>query len=409
MNITAGPAAATALFDHLATWGEVSKDELRDLRSVAWAAALVEAGVLQEVYDDGGADTVAWYLSPDFVFLLDRDGSQVARRGCFAVPAYRSYLVGILAEGLVDAARAGMTAELEGWTRDDLAGLIPELNCLFDGLESEGRLIELPLSGLETRMAGLPGRDGAFAMWDHFLLGQSGLPKTLFDFVLRRIAQHSRPAPRVEDPAAVLRPLPLSREDGFDLGSASLPSSWNIRRRGICSGVALIDEYGRRLFDEDRPLIEVLPGVICDSIVEHPFYGAVIHLAICGWRSPATNIPSIELTVPTSGALHDTSIFVGSRDVGRLADLLGDFVRAQGFAPFGLHDSRVPDELMSNLLRNLIELRILRRHDDLLVLDEQYQASLMASRLRTVFRPGKKIQATIVAQLVARVANGGLA
>jgi hypothetical protein len=406
MILPARPADATALFEHLATWGEVSKDELRDLRAVTWATALVEAGVLEEVHDDS-ADAVAWHLTPDFVFLLDRDGTQVARRACFAVPAYRAYLVGILAEGLVDAARESMTAELEEWTRSDLATLLPELNRLLDGVEGQGRLVDLSPAELDARMASLLGRDGAFASWDHFLLGQSGRPKTLFDFVLRRFAPNSHPAQRVEEPAAVLRPLPLSRDDGFGLGSASLPAPWNTRRRGIFSGVALIDEHGRRLFDEDLPLTEVLPDLIRDAIVEHPFYGAVVHLAICAWRSPAASTSSIELFVPASGALHDTSILLGSRDAGRLADLLGDLVRAQGFAPFGLLDGRVPDDLMANLLRNLIELRMLRQQDELLVLDEQYQSSLMASRLRTVFRPGKQVQARIVAELVARAPNGG--
>lgn len=406
MSLPARPADATAFFNHLATWGEVSKDELRDLCAEEWASALVEAGVLEEVRDDS-ADAVAWHFTAGFVFLLDRDSTLVARRSCFAVPAYRDYLVGILAEGLVDAARASMTAEVEGWTRGDLAPLLPDVNRLLDGLESQGRLVDSSPSDLDARMASLPGRDGSFASWDQFLLGQSGRPKALFDFVLRRFAPSAHPAQPVDDPAAVLRPLPLSREAGFDLGSASLPAPWNTRRRGIFSGIALIDEHGRRLFDEDRPLTEVLPDLIRDAIVEHPFYAAVVHLAICAWRSPAASIPSIELFVPASGALHDASVLVGSRDTGRLADLLGDLVRAQGFAPFGLRDGKVPDELMTNLLRNLIEVRILRRQDELLVLDEQYQASLMASRLRTVFRPSKPVQKRIVAELGARVANGG--
>ncbi len=405
MTLPARPADATALFDHLATWGEVSKDELRDLRAAAWATVLVEAGVLEEDHD--GVEAVAWHLTPAFVFLLDRDGTQVARRACFAVPAYRDYLVGILAEGLVGAARAAMTAELEEWTRGDLATLIPELNGVFDRFERNSRLIDLPLGELEAQMAGLPGRDGSFASWDHFLLGHSGRPQTLFDFVLRRFPVSSHAAARVEDSTAVLRLLPLNRDDGFDLGSASLPSPWNTRRRGICSGIALIDEHGRRLFDEDRPLTEVLPDLIRNSIVEHPFYGAVVHLAISAWRSPAARIPSIEIFVPASGALHDTAVLLGSRDVGRLADLLGDLVRAQGFAPFGLHDGRMPDALMANVLRNLIELRILSRQDELLVLDEQYRASLMASRLRTVFRPGKQVQTRLIAELETRATNGG--
>jgi hypothetical protein len=406
LNKPTRPADATGLFDHLAMWGEVSKAELRNLRAESWATALIEAGVLKEVHD-GVADPVAWHFAASFVSLLDHDGTQVARRACFAVAAYRSYLVGILAEGLVDAARASMTSELEEWTRGDLCPLLPELNRLLDGLESQGRLVDSAPPDLDARFARLLGRDGSFASWDQFLLGQSGRPKTLFDFALRRFAPSAQPAQPVEDPAAVLRPLPLSRDDGFDLEAASRPAPWNARRRGIFSGIALIDEHGRRLFDEDRPLTEVLPDLIRDAIVEHPFYAAVVHLAICAWRSPAAGIPSIELFVPASGALHDASVLVGSRDTGRLADLLRDLVRAQGFAPFGLRDGKVPDELMTNLLRNLIEVRILRRQDELLVLDEQYRASLMAARLRTVFRPGKQVQTRIVAELAARVENGG--
>ena len=188
-------------------------------RAAAWVTVLVEAGVLEEVHHDG-VDAVAWHLTPDFVFLLDRDGTQVARRACFAVPAYRDYLVGILAEGLVDAARAAMTAELEEWTRDDLATLIPELNRLLDGLETQERLIDLPPRGPR-------GPDGGPARARRIvrILGP------LSSWAVRTPRRHSstlcfadsrnlacRAACR--GPAAVLRPLPLSREDGFDLGSS---------------------------------------------------------------------------------------------------------------------------------------------------------------------------------------------
>lgn len=73
----------------------------------------------------------------------------------------------------------------------------------------------------------------------------------------------------------------------------------------------------------------------------------------------------------------------------------------------GLVDGRVPDELMGNLLRNLLELHILRHQDEVLVLDEDYQSSLMAARLRTVFRPGKALQKRMVEELGLRVARGG--
>ena len=113
--------------------------------------------------------------------------------------------------------------------------------------------------------------------------------------------------------------------------------------------------------------------------------------------------------MPASRPLHDASVLVGSRDVGRLVDFLGDLVRMQGYAPFGLVDGRVSGELMGNLLRNLIELRILRRQDEFLILDEGYQPSLMAGRLRTVFRPGKDLQKRMVEELAARTSARGAA
>ena len=64
---------------------------------------------------------------------------------------------------------------------------------------------------------------------------------------------------------------------------------------------------------------------------------------------------------------------------------------------------------MGNLLRNLIELRILRHQNELLVLDDDYQSSLMAARLRTVFRPGKELQKRMIEGLLIRVSEEGRA
>ncbi len=406
-SLPSKPQAAIELGGHLATWGEISRGEVAALRGATeWLSVFVEAGVLEEVYD-GGAEPACWHLTPRFACLLDSDGQHTARRACFAVPAYRRYLVGILVEGLVGAAQASMGAQVEEWTGDLLAGLLTELNAVLDELEVAGRLVDVPKADLSTRFASLPGRDGSFSRWDQVLLGTSGRPDALFDFVLRRFAPLANAPDPVDDPPAVLRPLPLNRDEGFGLGAASLPAPWNTRRRGVMGTVPLVDEHGRRLFDEDAALTLVLPEFLRDAIVEHPFYAAVVHLAICAWRSPASTMPAVELLVPGSGALHDVSVLVESRGVGRLADLLGDLVRAQGFAPFGLVDGRVPDDLMGNLLRNLLELRILRRHDELLVLDDDFQSSLMAARLRTVFRPGKDLQKRMVEELALRVSAGG--
>jgi len=408
MSLPARPSDALELFEHLAQWGEVSAYEAEALGAGPWVPVFENAGALEAVRDDHG-QSVAWHLTPPFVHLLECDAQQVGRRLCFAVPEYRAYLLSILVEGLVDAGRAGMTVELEEWTRGELAPLLSELNAFLGPLESGKRLVDLPSAELEARMADLPERSLPFAAWDSFALGQSARPKALFEFALRRFAPACAALPVSLETAAVLRPLPLNREDGFGLGSASLPHPWNTQRFGVLCGAAVVDAHGQRLFDEDAPLKDVLVEHLRDALVEHPFYAAVVHLGICAWRSPASTMPTVELYVPATGALHDVSVLVGSRGVGRVAGLLSDLVRAQGYAPFGLVGGRVPDELMGNLLRNLLELRILRLQDELLVLDDDYQSSLMAARLRTVFRPGKDLQKRMVEELALRASEGGAA
>ena len=405
--LPANPQAAIQLCEHLALWGDISRGEVETLRVVTqWLPAFVEAGVLEAVVDDTEAP-VSWHLSPRFIHLLDSNGQHAARWACFSVPSYRAYLIGILAEGLVSAARAGMTSQLEDWTQGALAALVPEINETLNAIETAGRLVDLPVSRVKEHSAQLPGRDGSFSSWDQALLGHSGRPDALFDFVLRRFAPFaSGPAP-VDDPPAVLRPLSLNREDGFGPGQALLPAAWNTRRTGIHGGIAIFDELGCCLYNKGAPLTDVLPDLLQDAIIEHPFYAAVVHLAIGAWRSPASSMPVLEIFVPCPGSLHDASILVGTRGVGRLADLLGDLVRSQGFAPFGLVKGRVPDALMGNLLRNLLELRVLCQCDDLLVLDKDYQSSLMAHRLRTVFRPGEELQKRMVEDLATRASIGG--
>ncbi len=406
MSLPARPSDAIALFEQLAQWGEVSAYEAEALGAGPWVPVFESAGAVEAVHDDHG-QSVAWQLTPPFVHLLECDAQQVGRRLCFAVPEYRAYLLSILVEGLVDAGRAGMTVELEEWTKGELAPLLSELNAFLSKLESGKRLVDLTQAELEAAMADLPERTQPFAAWDSFALGQSARPKALFEFALRRFAPSSGPLPVVEETAAVLRLLPLNRADDFGLGRASLPHAWNTQRFGVLSGAAVVDVHGQRMFDEDAPLNAALVEHLRDALVEHPFYAAVVHLAICAWRSPASTMPTVELYVPATGALHDVSVLVGSRGVGRLADLLGDLVQAQGYAPFGLVDGRVPDELMANVLRNLLELRILHHQDELLVLDDEYQSSLMATRLRTVFRPGKEMQKRMVEELAARASAGG--
>ena len=408
MSLPAHPSDAVALFEHLAQWGEVSAYEAETLGAGPWVSVFESAGALEAAHDDHGRP-VAWHLTPPFVYLVECDAQQAGRRLCFAVPEYRAYLLSILVEGLVDAGRTGMTVELEEWTKGELAPLLAELNAFLGTLEGGKRLVDFAPAELEARMADLPERSQSFAAWDTYALGHFARPKGLFEFALRRFGAACVALPVAVETAAVLRRLPLNQEDGFDLNSASIPQPWNTQRFGVLSGAPIVDARGQRMFDEDAPLNEVVLEHLRDAVVEHPFYAAVIHLGIRAWRSPASTMPTVELYVPASGGLHDVSVLVGSCGVGRVAELLGDLVRVQGYAPFGLVDGRVPDDLMGNLLRNLLELRVLRHQEELLVLDDDYQSSLMAARLRTVFRPGKELQKRMVEELALRASEGGAA
>ena len=87
------------------------------------------------------------------------------------------------------------------------------------------------------------------------------------------------------------------------------------------------------------------------------------------------------------------------KEVGYLKDILGRLVSTQGVRPYGLRDGCIPGELMNNLVRNLISWNILRLMDDELLLHPEFQASLMAKRLRPVFRPGKQLQHLMLEEL----------
>ena len=408
------PAPAIPLIEHLSTWGEVSAYEVRKLGGgvTAWLEVLGEAGVVEEIHSETG-ETIAWTLTRSGEALLDTQPDGAARLALFRVPAYRSYLVGILAEGLALAAKADMHEQLEAWTGGELAALLPEINAALDAVEgTRCRLVDVGRADVETRCSALPGRSTDFGTWDQVLLGRAGRPQDLFDFVLRKFAPLATlpPASRGDGTATTLRALPLSSEDGMDRGQALRPCAWNIRRQRVKSGVPLFDEQGRYLHDPDLPANDVLRRALPDALVEHPFYRAVVNLAICAWRSPATTMPLVALRLLPGSDLGDVKLVVGARDAGLLRDSLPGLVCLQGVRSRGLPNHAVPPELMANVLRNLLEFELLGQIEDELRLHPDFQRSLVAQpRLGTIYRPGKDIQKRMLEALIASrpEANGG--
>src|SRR5262249_2615723 len=131
-SLPASPAAAVPLIEHLATWGEVAVCEARGFAGAAqWLEILRSAGLVEEIRDDGD-EAAAWVVSRKGEALLDAKLDMAARLALFQVPAYRTYLAGILAEGLALAAKADMRELLEAWTGDELDALLPEINQALD-------------------------------------------------------------------------------------------------------------------------------------------------------------------------------------------------------------------------------------------------------------------------------------
>jgi hypothetical protein len=110
-------------------------------------------------------------------------------------------------------------------------------------------------------------------------------------------------------------------------------------------------------------------------------------------------MPTLALKLPSRVELGDVRLLIGRRDIGLLRERLCELVAHQGLRVRGLENGVVPGKLMSAVFRGLIEHQILRQVEDEIRLHPDYQATLMAARLRTVFRPGKELQKRMLESL----------
>ncbi len=407
LNTAKNLQTAQKLISHLSTWGEIAVCELSSLSGCGeWLDLLKQAGVVEECSAEG--KPVAWSLARNARGMLDAEPQTALRMALYQIPDYRRYIVSILAEGLALAAKADMREQLETWTGSVLLPLLDEINRVLDVIEAEGRLIDETTNTISRRCAQLTERGRDWSDWDQFLMGRSGRPQDLFDFALNRFAPLAvlPENPDVDRVPACLRSLPLNSDEGFDLSQPPSLAPWNIRRQRVWCGVALFDEHGQVLGNVETKA--ALRQTLQDALIEQPFYKAVVHLAIIAWRSPATTAPSLELYLPPDAPLADVSVLFDGREVGKLTDLLPDLVGVQGFRVCGLDGDQIAPELMENLLHNLLTLEVLCQTDDSLALHPDFQSSLMATRLRTVFRPGKVLQERMVGWLANRNMKTGM-
>ncbi len=409
--IRRNPASVGSVVRHLATWGEVSVAELRRMKDgQECIPPLIEAGLVEEIRENGSP--VCWALTPKGEYLLNLDSTTAMKVALFQVPSYRKYLVGILAEGLVTAAKAGMHDRIEKWTGSELAPWLEQINAILDNIEGPGgRLVDTTEAQIASKFSALPIRRKSYWPWDQLLLARTARPSLLFDSVLRKFVPMGviPSPPTAEQPAAVLRSLPLNSDDGFTWSKELQEAPWNVRRRRICSSVPLFDEQGQSLLASSNGSVESRLASIQDALLAHPFYSAVVQLAISAWRSPASSIPAVELQIPPGGEAYDTRIILGGKDAARLRDVLPRLVEVQNIRPYGLINGTVLYTLLANVIRNLTALQILVQNNDQLELHPEFQATLMSIRLRTVFRPGKSLQQRMLQVLRQMQGDGGRA
>lgn len=376
--------SAAEIINHLITWGEVTHFELNSISGApGWITAFENAGVLHTAAVD------IWSLSPEFWSLLREDTEKAVRTALFQIPAYREYLISILAEGAAFAAKQGLHDEVENWSGNELLLFLASINRMLNIIETDGkRIIDQKADQIPALFASLPERQTNWDKWNQFLLGRTARPQDLFDFVLNRFIPYAKPDPcKAHGRTPALLPIfPLVDAYGNALFVNLVPAPWNISRSDIQSGIALFDEHGKPLYDKGTA--EGARNALQDALIEQPFYKVVTQLAINHYRAMTVASPSFELCLRPGAALYDVELFYETRKIGLLKEWLPVLVECQGcFAARPLDGSQV-----GNMVENLLTLDIMDQSDDNLVLHEEFQSTLMATRLRSVFRPGKSLQ-----------------
>jgi hypothetical protein len=386
-------ASAKKLIDHLMTWGEVTRFELNGIAGVQdWIPVFESADVLHT------AATDIWCLSSEFWSLFREESEKAVRIALFQVPEYRDYLISILAEGVASAAKQGLYDELEKWSGSELLPFLSSINRILDEIEISGyRLVDGTSAEMSQKFDQYRKRkisstslltSNSLSDWNQFLLGRTARPQDLFDFVLKRFVPYAMPEPCNAHglTPALLPILPLVDADGNAQFMNLIPAPWNISRSDIQSGIALFDEHGKPM--GDMATADAARNALQDALIEHPFYKAVTQLAINHYREKTASSPSFELVLQPGAGLSGVALFYETRKMGLLKDWLPPLVQCQEcFAARPLEESHV-----ENMMENLLALEILDQVYDNLVLHEDFQSTLMADRLRSVFRPGKSLQ-----------------
>jgi len=384
--------AAQQIIVHLITWGEISGFELKDIANAQdWLPLFESAGVVCLAATGGEGN--AWSLSTGLWSLLEIDEEKAFRTILFQITEYREYLISVLAEGVASAAKQKLYDEVENWSGSELLPFLSSINRMLTRIEVNGkRVIDEKAAQIPNLFAVLPERQSNWDTWNQLLLGRSARPQDLFDFVMKRFIPFAVPEPaKVHGGTpAILPMITLQDADGNARFLNITPVPWNISRTDVQSSIALFGKNGKPL--QDFSTAGQCKVALQDALIEQPFYKVITQLAINHYRAKTASSPSFELYLRPGAELSDIVLFYESERIGSLKEWLPVLVQCQKyFAARPLND-----ELVGNMVENLLTLEVLDQSDDSIVLHSDFQSTLMASRLRSVFRPGKLLQGYMI-------------
>jgi hypothetical protein len=317
-------SALTDLLEHLFRYGEIAPREIRRDWQV-WLPLLVKANFLQPLA------TEEVVITPLLYTVQEQTAVERQRYICFKLPAYRRYLLAILAQGLVSAGQ--LTGEeyrrrVAVWVGHDLAHLAGELNQLLDHWEiSQPRLIDRSSAAVAAEFAAWHQAHGSYAEWDRTLLGRSGAPEDLFTAVLHHaavLAHTATPSISQDHVAALLPSFALSLNGAAGL-TLPPPASWTRARRQIQSSLPFYDAADRPLFDETLSPLAIWQ----DILARQPYYRAILRLFIAARFSGYSEAFSLRF----ADEWETARLYWGDRADVFLAALWPGLIQAMGYWP----------------------------------------------------------------------------
>lgn len=357
------------LLTHLSCLGECCLVEL-ERSARPWLDLLTEAGWLRKTNQDVFVVTLAF-----LTLGVEPTTLEGLRRVCFAVPAYRRYLVAVLAEGLVTAGLIDdFQEQLEMWILGTLTALSAEINALLNDMENgQGRMLEWPKQQIEDRFRSWHETHPPFAAWDALLLSLSGTPEQLFTAVMSRSSAFERPREQGAEESRPLAFLPVFDLPKDDVGRLNLPlpAPWSKSRRVVHSSVPFFALDSCPLYDQTQPARTVWQ----DALAQQPYYRAVLRTAIA---TRFSQFSAGRLVLSVADDLAGTQLHLEGRPGKPLVEILPPLVESMGFRAA----TPIEPGHVRRVLEQWMTVEVLEKRDGDLQLQENYAATLHERRRR---------------------------